>query len=253
MGLVGLQAAARGVPKPFPVRRSHQTDLGQTVRQTLHRHRTVARNRQARQFGRMLLGHRRDRLGILEITGHQMVLIGDFKVLTGHRQRHRVALLGLEIDDDLAIEGIDPLHAAEAPGLAADIDARTQRHQHTQTLHNRRRNRRVQPDRINEELLFRRRRAATHDLAHLRQIDPRQLGAVRRIESHAIHRPGEQLLADHDLRQRGKRTDRALGVLPELLSDKLQRGRNVDVVRVQQGLNLHSESDFVHKNSSDVW
>ena len=175
-----------------------------------------------------------------------MRVVGDLKVLAGDGQAHGVALLALEVDDDFAVEGVDVLDLAEAPGLAAHVDAGLQRQQDGEAADDDGGRGGGQADGIDHQLFLGGGGAAADDLAHLGHIDALQLGAVLGKKVHAGDRPGQIPVLHGGFGRRGESLDRALCVFGQLLADQRQRRGDVRLLGIQQFLDLRPESDLVH-------
>ena len=244
--LVGLEAAAGGLPEGLPAVGLDQAGGDEALLQALDGERAVALEGQARQLGGVLLGHVDDFLAVLQQARHQVGVVGHLQVLAGHGQAHRVALLALEVDDHLAVEGVDVLDLPEAPRLAAHVDPGLQRQQDGEAADDRRGGGGGQPDGIHHQLLLGGGGAAADDLAHLRQVDALQLGPALGEEVHARDGPAQVPALHGDLRRRGEDFDRALRVIGQLLPDQRQGSRDVRRLGVQQTLDLRLERVLVH-------
>ena len=175
-----------------------------------------------------------------------MVVVGDFEVLAGDGEAHGVAPLALEVDDDLAVEGVDVLDLAKAPGLAAHVDLGLQGQEDGEAADDGGGRGGGQADGVDHQLFFGGGGATADNLAHLGQIDALQLDGALGKEVHAGNRPEQIPVLHGGFGRRGESLDRALGVFGQLLANQRKRRGNVRLLGVQQFLDLRPESDLIH-------
>ena len=246
MGLVGLEAAAGGLPETLPVIGLDQTDGGEALLQALDGEGAVALDGEADEVAGVLGGHLLDFRAVLHQARHEVAFLGDLEVLSGDGEAHGVALLALEVDDDLAIEGVDVLDLAKAPGLAAHVDLRLQGQEDGEAADDGGGRGGGQADGIDHQLFFGGGGAAANDLTHLGQVDALQLNAALGKEVHAGDRPRQIPVLHGGFGRRGETLDRALRVFGQLFADHRKRRGDVRLLGVQQFLDLRPESDLIH-------